>query len=40
MIDPIADMIIRIKNAYLAKHSQVNIPHSIMKQDVAEKLSR
>lgn len=36
MTDPIADMIIRIKNAYLARKKQVEIPHSKMKEAMAE----
>lgn len=35
MTDPIADMIIRIKNALLARHTEVSIPHSKMKQAIA-----
>lgn len=37
MIDPIADMLVRIKNAYAAKHTNVEIPHSKIKQEIAEK---
>ena len=36
MTDPIADMIIRIKNAYLAHQKQVSIPHSKLKEAMAE----
>lgn len=36
MTDPIADMIIRIKNALLAGHSLVEIPHSKVKAAIAE----
>jgi len=35
MTDPIADMIIRIKNALLAGHASVEIPHSKMKESLA-----
>jgi len=35
MTDPIADMIIRIKNALLAGHSKVEIPHSKVKEALA-----
>ncbi len=35
MTDPIADMIIRIKNALAARHSDVSIPYSRMKQTIA-----
>lgn len=36
MTDPIADMIIRIKNALLARHSEVMMPHSKLKQSIAK----
>lgn len=36
MTDPIADMIIRIKNALLAGHSMVEVPHSKVKAAIAE----
>lgn len=35
MTDPIADMIIRIKNALAARHTEVVIPFSKMKQAIA-----
>jgi len=35
MTDPISDFLIRIKNAYLARHDTVNIPYSLMKQSLA-----
>jgi small subunit ribosomal protein S8 len=35
MTDPIADMIIRIKNALLAGHASVAIPHSRIKASIA-----
>ena len=35
MIDSIGDMLIRIKNALMAGHEQVTIPHSKMKEAVA-----
>ncbi len=38
MTDPIADMIIRIKNALLAGRDEVAIPHSKMKHAVAQLL--
>ena len=40
MTDPIADMIIRIKNALLAGHKQVAIPYSKMKKSMAEILEK
>jgi len=36
MNDPIADMIIRIKNALMAKHGSVSIPHSRMKEQIGK----
>ncbi len=35
MNDPIADMITRIKNAIMARHDEVVIPHSKMKEAIA-----
>jgi small subunit ribosomal protein S8 len=36
MNDPIADMIIRIKNALMAKHDTVSVPHSRMKAQIGQ----
>lgn len=36
MNDPIADMITRIKNALLAKHDSVSVPHSKMKAQIGQ----
>lgn len=36
MNDPIADMIIRIKNALMARHDEVVIPHSRVKQQIGQ----
>jgi small subunit ribosomal protein S8 len=36
MTDPIADMLVRIKNAIMAKHKEVRIPHSKMKETIAK----
>jgi small subunit ribosomal protein S8 len=36
MTDPIADMLIRIKNALMARRSEVTIPHSHMKEAIAQ----
>lgn len=36
MTDPIADMIARIKNAVLARHATVSIPHSKIKAAIAQ----
>jgi small subunit ribosomal protein S8 len=33
--DPIADMLTRVRNALMAGHSSVSIPHSKMKQAIA-----
>jgi small subunit ribosomal protein S8 len=36
MTDPIADMIIRIKNALMARHDSVSIPHSRLKAKIGQ----
>lgn len=36
MTDPIADMIIRIKNAVMAEHKELILPHSKMKEAIAK----
>jgi small subunit ribosomal protein S8 len=36
MNDPIADMIIRIKNALMARHETVIVPHSKMKEEISK----
>jgi small subunit ribosomal protein S8 len=33
--DPIADFLTRIRNAHMAKHERVEIPHSRMKAEIA-----
>ncbi len=33
--DPIADMLTRIRNALLAKHTSVPVPHSKLKEEIA-----
>lgn len=38
MTDPLADMLIRIRNACKAKHKKVDIPSSKMKKKIAEML--
>jgi small subunit ribosomal protein S8 len=38
--DPIADMIIRVKNATMAGHDTVSVPMSNMKLAIAEKLKQ
>lgn len=40
MTDPIADLLTRIRNAYLAKHNSVELPHSRVKEAVAKILER
>lgn len=39
-MDPVADMIVAIKNAYMAKKSQVVVPHSKFKFEIARLLER
>lgn len=36
MMDPIADMLVRIKNALMVGHQEVMIPHSKMKEAIAQ----
>jgi len=38
MTDPIADMLSRIRNAIIANHNEVEIPHSIIKSHIANVL--
>ena len=38
MTDPVADMLTRIRNAVTARHEFCNIPHSTLKQHIAEVL--
>lgn len=38
MTDPVADMLTRIKNAYLARKATVSIPHSKVKEAIAHVL--
>lgn len=38
MTDPIADMIIRIKNAFLARQTETLVPHSKVKEALAKLL--
>lgn len=40
MTDPLADMLTRIRNAYLANKPQVSIPHSKIKLELAHKLNQ
>jgi small subunit ribosomal protein S8 len=36
MTDPIADMLARVQNALLARHKEVKLPHSKIKQAIAK----
>jgi small subunit ribosomal protein S8 len=38
MTDPISDMLARIRNAAIARHDRAEMPHSNMKQHIAEVL--
>ena len=38
MTDPIADMLTRIRNASMARHDRIDLPHSRLKQHVADVL--
>ena len=40
MTDAIADLATRIRNAYLAKHKTVEIPHSKIKEEIAKILEK
>ncbi|MEI6404508.1 MAG: 30S ribosomal protein S8 [Actinomycetes bacterium] len=40
MTDPIADMLTRVRNANSAHHESVSMPHSKMKEHIAEILKR
>jgi small subunit ribosomal protein S8 len=40
MTDPIADLLIRIKNARLAKHSQLVVPYSRLKEELVRVLTK
>jgi small subunit ribosomal protein S8 len=40
MTDPIADMLTRIRNALRARHHRLEIPHSRLKEHLAEILKR
>lgn len=40
MSDPIADMLSRVRNGYLAHHRTVEVPYSRMKQSIAQILKQ
>lgn len=40
MTDPIADMLTRIRNAQMAEHKDVNIPHTRINSDILEILMK
>ncbi|MBX3187202.1 MAG: 30S ribosomal protein S8 [Labilithrix sp.] len=40
MSDPISDMLARIRNGALARHDRVEMPHSTLKQNIAQVLKQ
>lgn len=40
MTDPIADLLTRIRNAYMAKHDRLDVPASRLKLDICRVLER
>ncbi len=40
MTDPIADMLARIRNAYMARHKSITLPHSKIKSEILNVLVR
>lgn len=40
MTDPISDMLARIRNASIARHDRAEMPHSFVKQHIAEVLKQ
>ena len=40
MTDPIADLFTRIRNAGMARHTKTDIPHSVLKESMANLLVR
>ncbi len=38
MTDPVSDMLTRIRNASLARHEMTHLPHSILKESIAQLL--
>jgi small subunit ribosomal protein S8 len=40
MTDPIADLLARIRNAYVAKHDRLDVPNSKLKSEVCKVLER
>jgi small subunit ribosomal protein S8 len=34
ILDPIGDLLTRIRNAYLARKQEIDVPYSKMKQDI------
>jgi small subunit ribosomal protein S8 len=40
MTDPISDMLARIRNASIARHERADMPHSFLKQNVAQVLKQ
>ena len=37
IMDPIADLLTRLRNAYLARNTEVTVPYSRLKQDILHK---
>lgn len=40
MTDPIADMLARMRNALMVRHQEVVVPHSKLKEAMANSFSR
>jgi len=40
IIDPIGDLLTRIRNAYMARITEVKLPHSNLKADIAKILKK
>jgi small subunit ribosomal protein S8 len=40
MTDPISDMLARLRNAVVARHDLVNMPHSLLKEHIATVLKQ
>ena len=38
MTDPVSDMLARLRNAVIARHDLVNMPHSLLKEHIAKVL--
>ncbi len=40
IIDPIGDLLTRVRNAYLSRITEINIPYSRMRQDISKILKK